>query len=204
MVPMPADPADRLKAQLDFLLELDQLKSIIRQSPLINRSRKENSAEHSWHLALFALVLAEHAPGVDVCHAVKLLLVHDIVEIDAGDTPIHGPGAAMAAQAEAEQAAARRIFGLLPTGQGDALLALWREFEAAATPEARYAKALDRLQPLLLNTRTGGGTWTENGVSEAQVLARYGPVIAGGSPLLWEEALARVRAFFESRNEGMP
>ena len=198
---MRHDSAERLRAQLDFLLEIDQLKSIVRQSPLINRSRKENSAEHSWHLALFALVLAEHAPGVDVCHAVRLLLVHDIVEIDAGDAPIHGTGVDPAAQAEAERVAARRIFGLLPAGQGDELLALWLEFEGAATPEARYAKALDRLQPLLLNTRTEGGTWAENDVGEEQVLARYGPVIAGGSPLLWEEARERVRLHFGAKDD---
>lgn len=187
----------RIRAQLGFLAELDRLKTVIRQSPLADRSRRENSAEHSWHLAMFALTLAEHAaPEVDALHATKLLLVHDVVEIDAGDVPIHVAGGSKAALAEAEAQAARRIFGLLPPRQEAEFLALWQEFETAKTPEARYAKALDRLQPLFLNTLTDGGTWKENGVTEAQVMERYGPTIERGAPVLWAEAAKLVRQHF--------
>lgn len=193
--------ADIIQQQLTFLAELDQLKSIVRQSPLINRSRKENSAEHSWHLAMFALVLLEHAEGVDAFHVVKLLLLHDIVEIDAGDAPIHVTGKDKALLEQEERRAAERIFGLLPSKQGQDLLALWLEFEAAETSEARFAKALDRLQPLLLNTLTDGGTWTENGLTEQQVIERYGPTIEGGSPVLWQAASKLVRRHF-AQQEG--
>jgi putative hydrolase of HD superfamily len=196
---MPVTAADLMQQQLAFLAELDQLKSVVRQSPLINRSRKENSAEHSWHLAMFALVLSEHAEGVDVLHVVKMLLVHDVVEIDAGDAPIHLAGQDKAVLEQAERRAAERIFGLLPPDQGRDLLALWSEFEAAETPSARFAKALDRLQPLLLNTLTDGGTWTENGVTEQQVNERYGPAIEAGSPVLWREAARLVRRHFAER-----
>jgi putative hydrolases of HD superfamily len=175
------------------------LKSVIRQSPLINRTRKENSAGHSWHLAMFALVLGEYAVDVDITHVVKLLLVHDVVEIDAGDAPLHASGTDRIALAQAERAAAERIFGLLPTEQGQAFLALWLEFEDAVTAAARFAKALDRLQPLLLNVRTGGGTWAENGVTGQQVKERYGPVIEGGAPALWQEARRLVEQHFSAR-----
>jgi putative hydrolases of HD superfamily len=186
---------DRLDRQLTFLAEIDALKSVVRQSPLVNRSRRENSAEHSWHLAMFALVLGEAHPAVDVAKIITMLLIHDIVEIDAGDAPIHG-GYDAAALAHAESAAAERIFGLLPESQRDRLLSLWHEFEAAETAEARFAKALDRLQPLLINTLTGGGTWAENGVTEEQVYERYGSTIEGGSPALWLRARALVRRYF--------
>ncbi|WP_373824739.1 HD domain-containing protein, partial [Achromobacter insuavis] len=169
--------ATALEQQLAFLREIDRLKTVIRQSPLLDRSRKENSAEHSWHLALYALVLSEYASGpVDTQRVMRMLLLHDVVEIDVGDFPIHG-GSSAAWQAEQEDKAAARLFGLLPSPQGDAFLALWREFEQAESEDARFAKALDRFQPLLINVFTGGGTWTENGVSHEQVLARYGPVI---------------------------
>ena len=192
---------DVIQQQFAFLAELDQLKSIVRQSPLINRSRKENSAEHSWHLAMFALVLSEYAEGVDALHVVKLLLLHDIVEIDAGDAPIHMAGKDKALLSQAERRAAERIFGLLPSKQGQELLSLWLEFEAAETSEARFAKALDRLQPLLLNTLTEGGTWTENGVTEQQVIERYGPTIEGGSFALWQEASKLVRQYFAGQEK---
>lgn len=190
---------EAVRQQLAFLAELDRLKSVVRQSSIVNRTRKENSAEHSWHLAMFALVLADSAPGVDALHAVKLLLVHDIVKIDAGDAPIHVAGRDRAALEQAEKQAADRIFGLLPADQGQELLTLWQEFEEARTPVARFAKALDRLQPLLLNTLTDGGTWTENGVTEQQVMDRYGPIIQAGSPLLWQEASRLVRQHFAER-----
>jgi putative hydrolases of HD superfamily len=135
---------------------------------------------------------------------VTLLLVHDIVEVDAGDAPIHAAGTDKAALERTEHEAAERIFGLLPPGQAARFLALWREFESGTTPEARFAKALDRLQPLLLNTLTGGGTWTENAVTEAQVAERYGPAIRGGSPVLWQEAAALVRRHFAELADGVP
>jgi putative hydrolase of HD superfamily len=187
---------DEIARQLAFLVELDKLKSIMRQSPLIDQSRKENSAEHSWHLSMFALVLSSHAKDVDALRVVKLLLVHDIVEIDAGDHPIHSASGNDALVQQAEQDAAERIFGLLPDHQGREMLELWREFEAAQTPEAIFAKALDRLQPLLINTLSNGGTWTENGVTQQQVMERYGPVIARGSPVLWEAASKLVSEYF--------
>jgi putative hydrolase of HD superfamily len=202
---MGAKPSEVIRQQLSFLMELDQLKSVVRQSALVNRSRRENSAEHSWHLAMFALVLSEHADeAVDASQVVKLLLVHDIVEIDAGDAPIHVSRADKAALERAECAAAERIFALLPSEQAGRFLRLWQEFEAGQTPEARFAKALDRLQPLLLNTLTGGGTWTENGVTEPQVVERYGPAIRGGSTALWEEAASLVQQHFARTSNRAP
>jgi putative hydrolase of HD superfamily len=174
-----------LEKQLSFLKEIDRLKTVVRQSPLLDKSRKENSAEHSWHLAMYALLLNEYACGAVSTHRViQMLLLHDLVEIDVGDFPIHG-GSSSELQAEQESRAAARLFGLLPPQQGSELLALWQEFERAETEDAQFAKALDRFQPLLINVFTGGGTWTENGVSLEQVLARYGPIIKRGAPLLW-------------------
>ncbi|MBS0370640.1 MAG: HD domain-containing protein [Proteobacteria bacterium] len=174
-----------LEKQLNFLREIDRLKSVVRQSPLLDKSRKENSAEHSWHLAMYALLLGEYASGpVDTNRVLRMLLIHDIVEIDVGDFPIHG-GSSPELQAEQEAVAAARLFGLLPQPQGDELLALWQEFERAESEDAQFAKALDRFQPLLINVVTGGGTWTESGVSLEQVLSRYGPVIRRGAPQLW-------------------
>lgn len=185
-----------LEQQLSFLREIDRLKTVLRQSPLLDQSRKENSAEHSWHLALYALLLQEHAAGaVDVNRVVQMLLLHDIVEIDVGDFPIHG-GSSPALQAEQEARAAERLFGLLPPVQGQRFLALWQEFERAETEDAQFAKALDRFQPLLINVFTGGGTWTENGVSMEQVFARYGPVIQRGAPALWAVCETWVRRHF--------
>ncbi len=175
----------RLEKQLAFLREIDRLKSVVRQSPLLDQSRKENSAEHSWHLAMYALVLSEYACGpVEPHRVIQMLLLHDVVEIDVGDVPIHA-GLSAKLQAENEAEAAARLFGLLPQPQGEELLALWLEFERAETEDAKFAKALDRFQPLLVNIFTGGGTWTESGVSLEQVLSRYGPAIKRGAPLLW-------------------
>ena len=168
---LPAELGPRLAQQLAFLLEIDQLKHVLRQSPVADGSRAENTAEHSWHLALCALVLAEHAnEPVDVAKVVTMLLIHDLVEIDAGDTFIyatHGQPARQAAdqQAAAEQAAADRIFALLPPEQAATLRALWDEFEAKTTAEARFAKAVDRLQPMLLNRASGGGSWKTHGIT---------------------------------------
>lgn len=185
-----------LARQLDFLKEIDRLKSVVRLSPLIDRSRRENSAEHSWHLALYALVLADHAAGsVDVQRVVKMLLIHDIVEIDAGDVPFHLP-ATHVGQAEREQLAAERIFGLLPEAQAAEFRELWREFEAAESDDAKFAKALDRFQPMLHNAATDGGTWVECAVTLEQITARCRPPIEGGAPALWEAAAGMAEAHF--------
>jgi len=175
------EPLDR---QVGFLLEADRLKTVLRQSTLTDRSRRENSAEHSWHLALMALVLAEHAPpGTDLSRVIAMVVVHDLVEIDAGDLSVYAPEAEQARQRRAERAAADRIFALLPPGQASALRALWDEFEERATVEARFARALDRLQPMLINMMTGGGTWRSPGVTADRALARVA-LVEDGSPSL--------------------
>ena len=175
------EPLDR---QVGFLLEADRLKTVLRQSTLTDRSRRENSAEHSWHLALMALVLAEHAPpGTDLSRVIAMVVVHDLVEIDAGDLSVYAPEAEQARQRRAERAAADRIFTLLPPGQASALRALWDEFEERATAEAKFARALDRLQPMLINMMTGGGTWRSPGVTADRALARVA-LVEDGSPSL--------------------
>jgi len=185
-----------LTRQLDFLQTLDALKGVRRASPLIDQTRHKNSAEHSWHVAMYALVLAEHAPAeVDIGRVVQMLLLHDIVEIDAGDVPLHS-GQSTDQQRKAEQLAADRIFGILPPSQGHKLHALWQEFEAAQTPDARFAKSLDRLQPLVQNLATGGGTWNEHSLTEQQVTERYGTQIRRGAPALWRRARKLVADFF--------
>ena len=194
---------DRLSAQFDFLLEAEKLKSVYRATPLADNSRRENSAEHSWSLALYALILAEQAqPGVDVNRAIRMLLLHDLVEIDVGDVPIHsGNGAAHDAPAiqAAEAAAAARLFGLLPADQGAGLRALWEEFQANETPTARYAKSLDRVQPVLLNHAGGGGSWIEYDVTLPQLDDRIGTKIARGLPGVWERVRAIVAPWFAHR-----
>ena len=188
----------RIDAQMAFLLEVDRLKSVIRASRLADGSRFENSAEHSWQVTLFALTLAEHAPaGTDLLRALKMLLIHDLVEIDAGDAPIFGQ-VDQTALAAAEHAAADRIFGLLPPDQAQEFRALWDEFEANATPTARYAKSLDRFVPPNLNLANGGGSWTDYNVDHDMVAGRIGPKIADGLPVLWGWIAPRIRAFFGS------
>jgi putative hydrolase of HD superfamily len=175
---------DRLKQQLDFLLEIDQLKEVLRQSYICRGLRRENSSEHSWHLAVMALVLAEHAgAAIDTLRVVKMALVHDLVEIDAGDTFCYDE-AGNADKAAREAIAADRIFGLLPDDQGREFRSLWEEFEARATPEARFAAALDRLMPLLHNYASRGKTWQEHDVPAAKVLERNRH-IEDGSAQLW-------------------
>ncbi len=187
-----------LDQRLQFLVEIDKLKTVVRASPLADKSRKENSAEHSWHLAMYALILADFADDeINLERVIRMLLLHDIVEIDAGDTPLHKQDS-QAEQLEKEMLAAERIFGLLPAVQTDALQALWLEFEAAETSDARFAKSLDRLQPLLQNIMTDGGTWTEAGVTRQQVLERYGPTIEAGSAELWRYARSLVDRHFAS------
>lgn len=184
-----------LSLRIAFLKEIDRLKSIIRQSPLLDRSRKENSAEHSWHLAMYALILADYAASpIDITRVMKMLLIHDIVEVDAGDTPLHSN--AGSAQAALEQQAAERVFGLLPADQNAELKNLWHEFEDAQSADAQFAKALDRFQPLLINIFTDGGTWAESQVEYEQVIERYGPVIQRGAPQLWALAQEWVKAHF--------
>ena len=181
----------RLDRQIAFILEIDKLKSVLRRSYLLNEDRHENSAEHSWHLSVMALVLAEHADAaLDTLRVLKMLLVHDIVEIDSGDTYIYD-AAGNDTKAEREQAAARRIFGLLPPDQGKELQALWQEFEARETPEAKFAAALDRLMPLLHNYHTEGRSWQEHGITKEQVLT-LNRHIADGSEALWEYAEALI------------
>ena len=192
--------ANDLARRLSFLREIDRLKTVVRASPLLDRSRRENSAEHSWHLSMYAWLLADYAASdVDVARVVKMLLIHDIVEVDAGDSPIHGASAGD--QAEKEQRAAKRLFGLLPAEQSQELSVLWREFEDGQSSDAQFAKALDRFQPLLVNIFTGGGTWAESRVSYEQVLHRYGPAIERGAPELWAVAQEWVASHFnrESR-----
>ena len=175
---------DRLMQQIQFVLEIDQLKHILRQTLLTDGSRRENSAEHSWHIALMAIVLAEYAPEpIDVPHVLKMLLLHDLVEIDAGDTFCYDTESNLN-KAEREQQAADRLFGLLPTDQAIELRAIWEEFEAQETPAAQFAASLDRLQPLLHNHQTQGHTWQLHGVTQEQVLQRMAP-IATGAPALW-------------------
>jgi putative hydrolase of HD superfamily len=175
---------DRLRRQLAFLIEIDRLKQIRRQSLIADGSRRENDAEHSWHLATFATVLIEYAPpGIDLGRVLRMLLVHDLVEIDAGDTYCYDV-TAVATQADRERAAADRIFGLLPPDQRVDLRALWEEFDGRETPDARFAAALDRVQPVLLNYHTQGRAWRERNVSRSQVIERNGH-IATGAPALW-------------------
>ena len=174
----------RLDRQIRFITEIDRLKSVLRQTMLAGPSRRENSAEHSWHLAVMAMTLAEYAPpGTDLARVMAMLLVHDIVEIDAGDLFAYADGAQHARQEEAERAAADRIFALLPQDQAASVRGLWDEFEERRTPEAMFARGLDRLQPMLANFEIGGGTWAEHHITADQVLAKV-ELIEDGSPAL--------------------
>ncbi|MGZ4788103.1 MAG: HD domain-containing protein [Terriglobales bacterium] len=178
----------RLEQQLAFCRELDRLKGILRQSLLMDASRRENSAEHSWHLATMAILLTEYAAApVDVTRVMKMLLVHDVVEIDAGDTFAYDT-VNLETQHTREQQAADRLFGLLPHEQGAELRALWNEFEERHTPESQYANALDRLQPLMQNFYSGGASWKKHGVTHEQVMKRMEPVKVG-MPDVWPVVL---------------
>ncbi len=185
---------DRLTQQMAFLVEADKLKTILRRTPLTDRSRLENSAEHSWHLALAAIVLREHAPAdVDLARVLELTVVHDLVEIYAGDTFAYDP-VGHQTKADREREAAERLFGLLPTDQGAHLRERWDEFEAQQTSSSRYANALDRLQALLLNMTAGGGSWTTHRVTRQQVLARMAPIEAA-LPAIWPFIIDVVERF---------
>ncbi|MFO7278863.1 MAG: HD domain-containing protein [Thermoanaerobacterales bacterium] len=193
--PVPDDPAagatDRLAAQVGFVLEADRLKSVLRRGHLADGSRLENSAEHSWTLALMAIVLAEHAAEpVDLATVLRMVVVHDIVEVDAGDTYVYDD-AANSDRAEREERAADRIFGLLPPDQAAELRALWDEFEHGSSPEARFARSLDRFAGFLLNHASGGRSWRDNGVTADMIHARN-ERIGDGAPALWDEVRRRL------------
>ncbi|MHC1726699.1 MAG: HD domain-containing protein [Syntrophobacteraceae bacterium] len=182
---------DRLRQQIEFLVEIDKLKGIVRQTLLTDKSRMENSAEHSWHFALFAMVLSEYArEQVDLLRVLKMILVHDLVEIDAGDTYCYDVEANKL-KAERERSAADRIFNLLPRDQTMEFRALWEEFEENETADSKFAAALDRLQPLLNNYRTDGISWRDHRVVKAQVYSRNSP-IKEGTPVLWEYAAGMI------------
>ena len=177
---------ERLKKQLDFILEADKVKNIMRQTYLADGKRKENDAEHSWHLALMAVLLKEYAPEkVDLSKVIPMVLIHDLVEIDAGDTYAYD-AVGGATQHTREEAAAQRIYGILPEDQGKWLYNLWEEFEAYKTPEAKYAHLLDNFQPLLLNDASGGKSWEEHGVHRSQVYKRN-ERIPETSEIIWEQ-----------------
>ncbi|MBC7369059.1 MAG: HD domain-containing protein [Undibacterium sp.] len=190
---MPDSPAARLARQIEFIVETDKLKEILRQTVNTQSRRAENDAEHSWHLCLCVLVLAEHAnaPNLDVLRVLKMLILHDLVEIDAGDTFAYDT-VAMVGQHDREARAADRIFGLLPADQAKDFRSLWDEFEARETPEAKFAHACDRFQPMLLNARTEGGSWRAHSVSLDRARHRAEPV-ADGSTTLWTAIEAMLR-----------
>lgn len=187
---------DRINDQLAFLVEADKLKSVLRGTTLCDKSRRENSGEHSWHIALYAMVMAEHAvKPVDINRVIKMLLIHDIVEIDAGDNPIHGdhdPGEMEAI----EQAAANRIFGLLPDDQAREFRKLWDEFETAETDDAIFAKSIDRVQPVVSNLETNGGTWPQYKVTADQLQSRVGVKVQRGAPAIWDALKTRIDEWF--------
>ncbi|HGY9597139.1 TPA: HD domain-containing protein [Vibrio campbellii] len=179
---------ERLEKQLALLIELDQLKSVLRRTRVKSADRRlENSGEHSWHVALMAVLMQEHANApIDIARVMKMLLIHDVVEIDAGDTFVYDV-AASKEQEKKELKAAERLFGMLPSDQGDELFALWKEFEAAQSDDAKYAKALDRLIPMLLNYHNDGQSWKEHGVTREQALT-INKRIEFGSVTLWDKA----------------
>jgi putative hydrolase of HD superfamily len=173
-----------LDSQLRFAAEADRLKTVLRQSRILDGSRRENSAEHSWHLALMAAVLGDHAPaGTDLGRVTTMLLIHDLVEIDAGDLFAYAGQLAQARQEEAERTAADRIFALLPGAQAAEFRALWDEFEERRTAEAKFARALDRLQPMLANYHLGGGTWQDHSLTADQVLDKVALIEDGSATL---------------------
>ena len=190
---------ERLEQQMRFLLEADKSKEIVRQTYLADGSRKENDAEHSWHLALMCAILSEYAnEKIDVGRTMARVLVHDLVEIDAGDTYAYDE-AGNADKRQRELAAAERIFRLLPEDQAVRMRGLWDEFEEGTTPEAKFANTLDKIQPVLLNDASGGRSWREHQVEEARILARnvHTPE---GSKILWEYARGRIQKNVENGN----
>jgi putative hydrolase of HD superfamily len=189
---IPCAETERFRKQIEFILEADRLKHVRRKTILLDHSRRENSAEHSWHIALMVLVMSEYSKETDIdfFHVMKMLLIHDLVEIDAGDTYCYDDNGRKD-QSRREEIAAQRVFGLLPADQAAALRALWDEFEKRETPESRFANALDRVQPLLNNYFTDGQTWQENDIKSGQVHRRMRPV-KDGAPVLWDYVSALI------------
>lgn len=182
---------ERFNKQLEFIREIDKVKSIFRQTPLMDKSRKENDAEHSWHLASMVLILGEYAPeGTDLFRAMKMVLIHDLVEIDAGDAYLFDE-AANVGKEEREQEAADRIFGILPDDIGNEVMELWQEFEERKTNEAKFATLMDRFQPFLHNIKTEGISWLEHGISRSQVLSRMKPAVEA-FPMFWNFLISNV------------
>lgn len=186
-----------LLQQIAFVKEIDKLKYINRKTKLFNSDRYENDAEHSWHLAMMTLVLAEHSTTkIDVLKVLKMVLIHDVVEIDSGDIFIYDTTKNHNNTAE-ELKAAKRIFGILPEAQAIELIALWLEFEKGETNEAKFAKAMDRFEPILQNASNNGGTWKEYNVPKEKVLDRTKSV-GSGSKVIWEYALHEIEAHFKT------
>lgn len=188
------EPFAPMQQVVDFVLELDKLKGVLRRTRPLGLDRQENSAEHSWQIALAAITFAPHAAErVDVGRVIRLLLVHDVGEIDTGDTIVYAEEG-LAERKAAERVAVERIFGLLPAAQAAPLLALWQEFEDGTTPEACFAHAIDRAMPVLLNLANDGQSWRENGISHAQVVRRLEGPIGAGCPALWAYLRPRLDA----------
>lgn len=163
---------DRIKKQLEFMLELDKMKNLYRQTYVLHENRKENDAEHSWHLAIMAMLFSEYSnEDIDVLHVMKMVLIHDVVEIDAGDTYCYD-AEGYKSKADREEKAAQRIFGMLPEDQKEEFYALWREFEDSVTPDARFAAMLDRMHPMMLNYTKEGISWREHDIHKEQVMSR--------------------------------
>ena len=194
---MDQETRARLEKQIDFILELDKEKTIFRQTSLSGHGRKENDAEHAWHMAIMAYLLREYADEpFDVAKTMLMILIHDVVEIDAGDTYAYDPEGKKT-QREREEKAAERIFGLLPEDQGQELKALFKEFEDGTTPEAKFARAMDNFQPLLLNNSNGGGDWREHGVRYEQVYGRQAGT-RKGSKILSEKTMEILEKYHEN------
>ncbi|CAB4362844.1 MAG: HD domain-containing protein [Actinobacteria bacterium] len=202
-VPGPQTAANDVAATLAFFMEADRLKGVERRNWLADGSRRENTAEHSWHLGIAAMIMAPYATEqFDLGTAVCMALVHDIVEIDAGDTFAYDQGGAHDDKREREVAAADRLFGLLPAAMGARFRELWDEYELGDTPEARYVMAVDRVAPMLLNLAEGGSTWREHGITRNRVIARNGPHVEPALPEVWAAALARLDAATEAGTVG--
>ena len=190
---------NRLEQQLAFLTEADKLKSTLRATQLCDGSRRENSGEHSWHIALYAMILSEHSNRkINTARVINMLLIHDLVEIDAGDVPIHA-SYDEAKQHAIETAAANRIFGLLPDDQRNELLSLWHEFEAAESDDAIFAKSIDRVQPVVANLETNGGSWPDYNVTAKQLEDRVGVKVSRGAPGIWFFLQKRIAKWFDSQ-----
>lgn len=190
---------DHLLKQVAFIKEIDKLKYILRRTRLFHSDRQENDAEHSWHLAMMTIVLAEHSDKpIDILKVLKMVLIHDIVEIDAGDTFIYDATKSHT-NTDEELMAAKRIFGLLPTAQAEEFIAIWKEFEDGISNEAKFARSMDRFEPLLQNTSNDGGTWKEFDVPYQQVYDKK-KAIKEGSPAIWEYA---EKLLDESVNKGI-